>query len=110
MFSVNSLLYSSVVNLYKLFVLSAGINSFESCLMLFTPFWSCCWNDNFTFLNSIFRTISCKSFHQLFITLKEHKANFKNNPKSRLFNLAKSEIGIISKHYIEEISNMLEEE
>ena len=38
MFSVNSLLYSSVVNLYKLLVLSAGINSFGSCLMFSSHF------------------------------------------------------------------------
>ena len=66
MFSVNSLLHSSVVNLYKLFVFSAGINSFGSCLILFTSFWSCCWNDGFTFLNSIFRTVSYKSFSNAF--------------------------------------------
>ena len=66
MFSVNSLLYLSLVYLYKLFVLSAGINSFGSCLMLFTSCWSCCWNDDFAFLNSIFRTISYKSFSNAF--------------------------------------------
>ena len=42
---------------------------------------------------------------EAFVTLKDHKENFQNNPKCRLLNnLAKSEIGIISKHYIEKIN------
>ena len=40
-----------------------------------------------------------------FVTLKDHKENFQNNPKCRLLNHAKSEIGIISKHYIEKINS-----
>ena len=32
-----------------------------------------------------------------FITLKDHKPNFKNNPTCRLINPSKSEIGIVSK-------------
>ena len=42
---------------------------------------------------------------QAFVTLKDHKENFRNNPKCRLLNPAKSEIGIISKHYIEKINS-----
>ena len=38
------------------------------------------------------------------MTLKDHKDNFQNSPKSRLINPAKSEIGIVSKRYIEEIN------
>ena len=38
---------------------------------------------------------------QSFIELKDHKENFKNNPKFRLINPAKSEIGIVSKEYID---------
>ena len=38
---------------------------------------------------------------EAFVTLKDHKENFQNNPKCRLLNSAKSEIGISSKHYIE---------
>ena len=41
--------------------------------------------------------------NQSFITLKDHKENFQNNPKCRLINPAKSEIGIFSKHYIDQI-------
>ena len=44
------------------------------------------------------------SQHQSFITLKDHKDNFQNNLKCRLINPAKCQIGIISKHYIEEIN------
>ena len=42
---------------------------------------------------------------EAFVTLKDHKENFQNNPKCRLLNPAKSEIGIISKHYIEKINS-----
>ena len=40
-----------------------------------------------------------------FVTLKDHKENFQNNPKCRLLNPAEPEIGIISKHYIEKINS-----
>ena len=36
--------------------------------------------------------------------MKDHKDNFQNNPNWRLISTAKSEIGIVSKHYIEEIN------
>ena len=41
---------------------------------------------------------------EAFVTLKDHKENFQKNPKCQLLNPAKSEIGIISKHYIEKIN------
>ena len=47
------------------------------------------------------------SQHQLFIILKDHKDNFQNNPKCRLINPTKTEIGIVSKHYMEEINKNL---
>ena len=46
---------------------------------------------------------------EAFVTLKDHKANFQNDPKCRLINPAKSEIGIISKHYLELINNKIRE-
>ena len=49
------------------------------------------------------------SQHEAFITLKDHKENFQNNTKCRLINPAKSEIGIINKHYIETINNTIRE-
>ena len=39
---------------------------------------------------------------EAFITLKDHKENFQNNPTCRLINPAKSEIGRISKQILEE--------
>ena len=39
-----------------------------------------------------------------FITLKDHKDNFSTNPKCRLLNPAKSEIGIVSKHILQRIN------
>ena len=47
------------------------------------------------------------SQREAFITLKDHKENFQNNTKCRLINSAKSEIEIISKHYIETIKNTI---
>ena len=42
---------------------------------------------------------------EAFVTLKDQKENFQNNPRWRLLNPAKSEISIISKHYIEKINS-----
>ena len=39
----------------------------------------------------------CIAPQQAFITLKDHKENFANNPTCRLMNPAKSELGIVSK-------------
>jgi hypothetical protein len=39
-----------------------------------------------------------------FVTLKDHKENFRNNPKCRLINPAKSEIGLVSKKMLEKIN------
>ena len=47
--------------------------------------------------------------NQYFITLKDHKENFQNNPKCRLINPAKSEIWIVSKHYIDQINKSTRE-
>ena len=42
-----------------------------------------------------------------FITLKNHKPNFGNNPKCRLINPAKSEIGMISKKCLDKIDKVI---
>ena len=42
---------------------------------------------------------------QAFITLKDHKENFQNNPTCRLINPAKSEIGLVSKKVLDRINN-----
>jgi len=39
-----------------------------------------------------------------FITLKDHKPDFKNNPTCRLLNPSKSEIGILSKNILDDIN------
>ena len=41
---------------------------------------------------------------QAFITLEDHKPNFRNNPTCRLINLTKPEIGKISKQILEKIN------
>ena len=42
-----------------------------------------------------------------FITLKDHKENFANNPQTRLLNPAKNEIGRISKDILDQINKEL---
>ena len=42
-----------------------------------------------------------------FITLKDHKSNFQNNPKCRLLNPAKSELGKISQQLLKDIITKL---
>ena len=42
-----------------------------------------------------------------FISLKDHKENFKHNTKCRLINPSKGEMGIVSKKLLEEINNKL---
>ena len=44
-----------------------------------------------------------------FGALNDRKVNFQNDPKCRIINPAKSEIGIISKHYLELIGNKIRE-
>ena len=44
---------------------------------------------------------------ETFITLKDHKPNFANNPTCRLINTAKSEIGKISKQLLDRINTAL---
>ena len=47
--------------------------------------------------------------NQSFIILKDHKENFQNNPKCSLINPANSEIGIVTKHYIDQINKSIRE-
>jgi hypothetical protein len=47
--------------------------------------------------------------NQCFVTLKDHKDNFENNPKTRLINPAKNEIGRISKAILDKINKMLKQ-
>ena len=44
-----------------------------------------------------------------FITLKDHKENFQNNPSTRLINPAKNEVGRISKVILDNINKKLQE-
>ena len=46
---------------------------------------------------------------EVFVTLMDHKVNFQNDPKCRLIYPDKSEIRIISKHYLELINNKIRE-
>ena len=44
---------------------------------------------------------------EAFVTLKDHKPEFQNHPTCRLINPTKSEIGIISKHILEDINKAI---
>lgn len=48
--------------------------------------------------------MECYSDPPAFITLKDHKSNFKSSTPCRLINPSKSEMGKVSKHYLEEIN------
>ena len=56
---------------------------------------------------SIYDRMLSNGEDEAFITLKDHKANFQNNPKVRLLNPAKNEIGRISKSILDKINNAL---
>ena len=51
--------------------------------------------------------IECYTKRPAFITLKDHKENFKNNQKCRLINTSKSEMGVVSKKYLKNIMSKL---
>jgi len=44
---------------------------------------------------------------EAFITLKDHKPNFQDHPMCRLISPSKSEIGVISKHILDEINTSI---
>ena len=41
------------------------------------------------------------------IPLNDHKENFQNNPKCRLLNPAKNNLGLISKHVLDRVNNSI---
>ena len=51
--------------------------------------------------------MECYAKRPAFITLKDNKEHFKSNQKCRLINLSKSEMGIVSKKYLENIISKL---
>ena len=58
---------------------------------------------------SIKYSLSLQNQNQSFIALKDHKENFQNNRKCRLINPVKTEIKIVSKHYIDKINKSIRE-
>ena len=51
--------------------------------------------------------MECMAKQHSFITLKDHKENFKNKPTCRLINPAKSEMGLVSKKILEKINTSI---
>ena len=51
--------------------------------------------------------VECMSQQQCYLTIKDHKDNFKNDTKCRLINPSKSKVGIIAKQKLQDINNML---
>ena len=56
---------------------------------------------------SIGSQIKCMKKREAFISLKDHKENFENNPKCRLFDSAKSDSGKISKLILDKLNTHL---
>ena len=57
--------------------------------------------------NGVINKMEINGTSNCFITLKDHKENFANNPKTRLINPAKNEIGRISKDILENVNKEL---
>ena len=53
--------------------------------------------------------MECYAERNAFITLKDHKENFRQNPKCRLINPAKSEMGLVSKTILEKVIHRISE-
>ena len=53
--------------------------------------------------------VQCIAEHNAFITIKDHKPGFPNEVKCRLLNPCKSEVGKISKKYLEDINKSVRE-
>ena len=53
--------------------------------------------------------MECHSDQNAFITLKDHKDNFNQNTKCWLINPSKSEVGLVSKHYLNSIISTVAE-
>ena len=51
----------------------------------------------------------CTQKREAFITLKDHKQQFFNNPKCRLINPCKPDLGMVSKHMLTEIISTVKE-
>ena len=49
--------------------------------------------------------VDCLAKSKAFISLKDHKPNFSSDPKCRLINPAKSEIGKISKYFLQQLNS-----
>ena len=56
---------------------------------------------------SIGNRIECMKKREAFISFKDHKENFENNPKCRLINPAKSDSGKISKLILDKVNTHL---
>ena len=55
---------------------------------------------------SIGNRIECMKKREAFISLKDHKENFENNPKCRLINPAKSDSGKISQLILDKVNRL----
>ena len=51
--------------------------------------------------------VGCLAKSIAFVSLNDHKPNFSSNPKCRLINPAKSEMGKISKYFLEQLNSMV---
>ena len=59
--------------------------------------------------DKIINRMSINAENSSFITMKDHKENFENNPTTRLINPAKNELGRMSKYILEKINKTIRE-
>lgn len=59
--------------------------------------------------NPVINRMTINAENNSFITLKDHKENFQNHPKTRLINPAKNELGRISKTILEKLNKSIRE-
>ena len=62
------------------------------------------WSQKIAKSFSIDNKIDITAKWQCFVTIKDHKDKFRVNPKYRLLNPTKDELGKISKHILQQIS------
>ena len=51
--------------------------------------------------------VNCLAQMPAYVSLKDHKENFRSNPSCRLINPSKNELGKVSKRFLEEINDQL---
>ena len=76
-------------------------------LFLLKILWNLCCLGKCLCNHRIVHKVDVNGMNNCFVTLKDYKDNFQNNPTTRLINPAKNELGRISKVILEKINTQL---